>query len=160
VTGRNGRSDFFADPRGLHTLLTDASAASATATDRLVAPLDIQAQLPGADVPFPIYLADTAPSATLTVSSGTTSAPAVRDDTAQSGARLLIPAGTAIVGAPQITFRFGRLEAVHLPGLLPVAGTGAFLFGRGFFLDPGATFTPGVTLEVPDDLGLGAGTAT
>jgi hypothetical protein len=160
VTGRNGRSDFFADPRGLHTLLFDARAASATATDRLVAPLDIQAQLPGTDVPFAIYLPDTAPSATLTVSSGTSSAPAVLDDTAQSGARLLIPAGTAIFGAPQITFRFGRLEAVHLSGDLPVAGTGAYLFGRGYFLDPVATFTPGVTLEVPDDLGLGGGTAT
>jgi hypothetical protein len=166
VTGRNGRSDFFADPHGLHTLFPDARAASATATDRLVAPFGIRAQLPGADVPFAIYLPDTAPSATLTVSTAASSTPAVLDDTAQSGARLLIPAGTSIsapppsIFVPQVTFRFGRLEAVHLPGDLPVAGTGAWLFGRGFFLDPAVTFAPGVTIEVPDDLGLGTGTAT
>ena len=61
VTGRSGRGDLLANPRGGRLVTVDAAAASATASDRL-ASLTFRAEMPSADLPFAVYLPDTSMS--------------------------------------------------------------------------------------------------
>ena len=67
VTGRSGRGDLFANPRGILLVQIDATAATATAADRLVG-YTFAAEVPGPDLPLAVFLPDTAPSAVATVS--------------------------------------------------------------------------------------------
>lgn len=163
TTGRAGRGDLLADPRGSQWVQVLTDAASATASDRL-APLWLQLDLPGGELPFVVHVPDTAPSDTLTIATGSQFLGQRFEDT-QSGAALEIAAGCVVTGAPLepvLTLRFGTLAPEHLPPGLPPPQAGAWLVGRGHYLDPPhAGFQPPQLLEVPDDLGLSSGgTAT
>lgn len=163
VTGRWGRCDLLANPRGLRLVRVSGAAASATATDRL-ASLAFLAAIAGPDLPFAVHLPDTAASPMLSVATGVALGATALDDTAGTGARLELAAGTVVAhgAAAEVTLRVAALAPHHLPGELPAAAAGAMLFTRGFQVEPaGVTFAPGATLEVPDELALpAAATAT
>lgn len=156
-TGRSGRGDLFADPRGVQFVQVLTDAASATDGDRL-APMWFAAELPGGEVPFAIHVPDLSASDALVLGIG--AQPARRFDESASGAALEIATGTSVTNAfqPSATLRFGTLQATHLPPRLPAPASGTWLVGRGYWLDPvTVTFQPPAALEVPDDLGLPTG---
>lgn len=162
LTGRNGRGDLLADPRGSLLLQIDGTAAAATAGDELGS-LRVATSSPGGDLPWPFHLPGVQGSAGGPLPVGLQTATAVIDDDATSGARVTIWSGSSLGvpgGASVVTVRTGLLRAEHLPGNLPTSGPQAVLLGRGIYLDP-PTFTcaPGLTLDVADDLALGSGTA-
>lgn len=160
VTGKSGRGDLFAAPRGNQLVEVDAAAASASATDRL-ASLAVALDVPGPDLPSTIYLPDTDGSAELVVATGAATGAVTLDDSGRTGARLQLGAGTVVAdgAAASVTLRIGELDRTHLPAPLPSAPSGAWFATRGFWIDPPtATFAPGATLQVPDELqaaGLG-----
>ncbi len=154
-TGRNGRGDFLADPRGRVVVQVDGAAAAATAGDTL-ATLRVATTVTGPDLPSPVYLPDLPAAASAALPAGTQSATTAITST--GGAVVTVPAGTS-VGAPgagaTIDLRLGELQPQHLPGDPPLPGIGARLFGRGVFVHPAdATFTPGIDLDAPDDLAV------
>ncbi len=155
VTGRNGRGDFFAEPRGRLRVRVDGATGAAVAGDRL-ARLDLALQVDG-DLPAAIHLPDLPDAASAAIASGTQTATTAI--TSGAGAVLTVAAGSS-VGLPDAaatgTLRLGDLAAPHLPGDLPTAAPGrARLFTRGVFVDPpGATFAPGAVLDVLDELSL------
>ncbi|HZN39957.1 MAG TPA: hypothetical protein VFD82_14190 [Planctomycetota bacterium] len=161
VTGRNGRTDLFADPRGRVLIAVNGANAAAVAADRLAA-LRVATTVVGPDLPSVFWLPDLPDSASATLTLGTQVATTAITST--STAVLTVPAGCS-VGLPgsatTVTVRAGVLQASHLPGDLPSPPTGAILFGRGLFVDPPAvTFAPAADLDVADDLLLGGGTAS
>jgi hypothetical protein len=160
VTGRSGRGDLVASPRGHRLVSVVADAATADpavpATERL-ASIAFAADLPGPDLPFAVFLPDTGASAEATVSTGTALSAATVDDSARTGALLVLSAGTVVAdgSAAAATLRLAEVAVEHLPGELPTPATGAYLFTRGFWVDPPtATFAPGASLDVPDELAL------
>ena len=159
LTGRNGRGDFLATPRGRLLIRADGSAGAAVAGDRL-AELQVAMDVTGNDLPAPIHLPDLPDSASATLQTGTqTTTTAI---TSVNGTTVTIPSGVNINSGPAtpITIRVGELSPEHLPGDLPFAGSQTNLFGRGVFVHPAnATFSPGIDIDVLDDLSLGAGTA-
>ncbi|HEU4418208.1 MAG TPA: hypothetical protein VFT55_04675 [Planctomycetota bacterium] len=161
VTGRNGRTDLFADPRGRVLIEVDGANAAAVAGDRLAA-LRVATTVVGPDLPSVFWLPDLPDSASATLILGTQVASTAI--TATSGAVLTVPAGCS-VGLPAalgtVTVRAGVLQSSHLPGDLPAPPSGAILFARGVFVDPPAvTFAPAADLDVADDLLLGGGAAS
>ncbi|HEX6810345.1 MAG TPA: hypothetical protein VF384_01865 [Planctomycetota bacterium] len=160
-SGRNGRTELFADPRGRVVVEVNGAYAAAAAGDRLGA-LRVATTVVGPDLPSPIWLPELPDATAATLSLGTQVSTTVV--TATSGALLTVPVGSS-VGLPStaanVTVRAGVLQAAHLPGDLPAPVTGAILFGRGLFLDPPAvTFAPAADLDVPDDLLLGGAFAS
>ncbi|MGE3171404.1 MAG: hypothetical protein AB7O97_02185 [Planctomycetota bacterium] len=159
ATGRSGRGDLEASPRGRRLVRVDATAAAADAAqpERLVS-LAFAAELPGQDLPLAVYLPDTGASPTLTLTAGVAT-------TAQTltagGAQLDLPNGTvpADGAAGQVTLRLAELTSAQLPGELPAPPGGRYVFSRAIWVDPPtATFAPGVTVSTPDaDLGFGPG---
>ncbi|MBM4060605.1 MAG: hypothetical protein FJ265_05850 [Planctomycetes bacterium] len=162
LTGRNGRADLLADPRGSLLLQIDGAAAAASAGDAL-GTLRVLVSSPGGDLPWPFHLPDVQASTGGPIPVGLQAGNTVIDDGATSGARVTIWNGSSLGlpdGAPTVTVRTGSLRCEHLPGTLPTSGTQAVLFGRGIYLDPPAfTCAPGLTLDVADDLDLGSRTA-
>lgn len=163
ATGRSGRADLFQAPHGQLLVEVDGSAGSAVASDRLPV-LTFVADFAGgaAQLPYPVHLPDTAPSAGLPLTAGVQAGSAALDDTATSGALLQIAAGATVTAgaAPALVVRSGGLGAGHLPGVLPIAGSGTYLFSRGCFVDPPQlAIAPGATLELPNDLQLPNGAA-
>ncbi len=161
VTGRAGRGDLLANPTGRQLVRVDAINATAVAGDRL-ASLAFAAAIPGQDLSYAVFLPDTGSSATQAVATGVALAATTLDDTATSGARLLLGNGTVVAATgATATLRLGALQRPHLPGELPAATSGVRLWTRAIFVEPAtATFAPAATLELPDDLGLpGATTA-
>jgi len=161
VSGRNGRTDLFADPRGRVLVEVDGANAAAVAGDRLAA-LRVATTVIGPDLPSVYYLPDLPDSASATLTLGTQVASTAITST--STAVLTVPAGCS-VGLPAtlgtVTVRAGVLQTAHLPGDLPASPSGAILFGRGLFVDPPeVTFAPAADLDLPDDLFLGGGTAS
>lgn len=159
ASGKQGRAELFADPRGRQLVLIDGSHASATDGDRL-GQLSFAVDLPGAELPYTVHLPDTAASAAVTVATGVLLPGTTVDDTASSGIRLDLAPGTvaSAAGATGVTLRTGRLQRDHLPGDLPPATTGPRLLSRGIYIDPPAVaLTPPASLSVPDDLSLPSG---
>ena len=153
LTGRNGRGDFLAAPRG--RLLFDVDPTWAAATDGdVLGGYRVALSLTGSDLPMPLHVPDLPDAASAVVDAGAQVAPTTL--TTAGGSALHVPSGTSIgvAGqAPQARLALGELAAEHLPGDLPVGSVGARLFGRGLFIGPAdATFTPGIDLDVEDDL--------
>lgn len=154
LTGKAGRGDLFAAPRGAQRVALDARAASATNSDRL-ASLAVEMEIAGPDLPYTIYLPDTDGSAELTVTTGAGTGAVTLDDSGRTGARLQLGNGTVVAdgSAASVVLRLCELDRTHLPAALPNAPSGSYFATRGFFVDPPtATFAPGATLVVPDEL--------
>lgn len=159
LTGRNGRGDFLATPRGDFVVGVDGSNGAAVAGDRLAA-FRVAVTVNGTDLPSPIHVPDLPDSASATLTTGTSSP--LTTITSAAGSIVTVGGGVVINSAPAapITLRVGDLSPQHLPGDLPFGGSQMNLFSRGVFLDPpDASFSPGVDLDVADDLGVGSGGA-
>lgn len=158
VTGRNGRGDLLADPRGRALVAVDAANAAAVAGDTL-AGYQVATTIVGPDLPAVLYVPDMPASASASLALGTQASPTTI--TSVRGARLVVGAGSSVGatgGGSPVDVRLGDLQAQHLPGDLPPATAGAWLFGGGLWIDPvGVSFLPGAGIDVPDDLGLGGG---
>jgi len=161
LTGRNGRADFLAEPRGVQVFEAAGSAGAATAGDRL-ADLNVELTMVGIDAPTPIHLPDLPDASSSLIASGvqgsTTQITSVSTDsvvTLASGATVSHDDSPAAV-----SLRIGELAQEHLPGELPLGGSSTVLFGHGVYVDPpSATFSPGLDIDCVDDLGIGTGTA-
>lgn len=163
ITGRSGRGDLGANLSGVLLLAVDGANAAAANGDQL-GRLTVAAGLRGRDFPFPVYLPGLQGSSGLSLSVGTQTAPSVLDDLGSTGARITIPAGTSIGMPPAVVdlrLQSGPLQPQHLPDGMLMHPTGAWLLGRGIYIDPPeVTFFPPVDLEANDDLLLGGLTAT
>jgi hypothetical protein len=160
ITGRNGRGDFLATPRGRLVVDVDVDAAAARSGDQL-ADLRVALDVTGPDLPQVLHVADLDGGTPAVLALGTQGAPATV--LSSGGARVQIAAGASVGSSATgttVTVAAGDLQGMHLPGNLPVAPGGALLFGRGVCVAPaGVTFAPAADLELADDLGVGAGTA-
>lgn len=162
ATGTRGRAIVGTRPTGTRRLTVDGTHGSAVTSDRL-GQLTFAALMPdGDELPYVVYLPDTSgstPPVGPPLMVGTAMAQWILDDTASSGAIVAIPAGTSVGGVtgPTVELRTGGLLSRHLPGDPPVPASGARLWGAGVLIDPVAiTFSPGVALSMPNDLGLPA----
>ncbi len=160
TTGRNGRGDFLAEPRGRRLVRVETENAAATNGDTLRT-FQVATSITGRDLPAPLFAADFPLAASTTLTPGTQPGGVVVTSTI--GSQLQI-AGGASVGAPagavSIDLRLGDLAAHHLPGDLPQPATGGRLFSRGLWIEPAdVTFTPAAVVDIADDLGLGTGQA-
>jgi hypothetical protein len=162
-TGRNGRGDLFAAPRGRQRIDVDGANAAAVAGDQL-GRFGFVAAVLGPDLPAVVHLPAFAPGSAATLNLGTQ--PAATTVTSPNGSGLTVPAGASVgsdvATATTVTLRVGDLEPQHVPGELPPPTAGALLTGAVFCIDPpGVTFSPAADLDLADDLGLGGGaTAT
>ncbi|MGK0304140.1 MAG: hypothetical protein ACI89X_005048, partial [Planctomycetota bacterium] len=160
LTGRNGRGDFLAAPRGDMIIRADGSDGAATAGDRL-GTLQVAMTVSGTDLPAPIHLPDLPDSASALLSAGVASPNT--PITSVGGTIVTVSSGVVIntgTSGP-ITVRVGDLLPEHLPGNLPLAGSMTNLFSCGVFIDPpDATFSPGLDIDVSDDLSLATTNAT
>lgn len=156
VTGRNGRGDLLANPRGRALVRVDGRLAAATAGDRLPE-LRFAATIVGPDLPAPVHL-PILPDAPVSLPAGTQAV--TTQVPSPNGSLLQVAAGASVgspAGAATLELRLGELAPQHLPGDLPLATGGANLFGRGVFVDPpDVEFTPAALLDVADDLSAGA----
>lgn len=163
LTGKNGRGELFAGPTGTVLVSVDGTAAAATDGDELGS-LRVAMPTHSGDLSWPVFLPDLHGSAGAAVTAGNQVADTVLDDSSSSGAVLTIHSGSS-VGLPNsattATVRTGMLHAEHLPGTLSNwTPTTTLLSGRGIFVDPpDLSCAPGATLDLPDDLHLGSGTA-
>lgn len=161
LTGRNGRGDLLASPRGRQLVGVDARDGAAVDADNLAA-YQVAVTINGPDLPAVLYVPNLPDTASAVVTLGTQATTTVVTSTA--GAIVTIPTGSSVgtTGASPsiVTVRVGDLGAGHLPGDLPAPASGARLFGAGVWIDPaGLTCAPGATLDVADDLGIGSGAA-
>ena len=157
-TGRNGRGDLFASPRGRVLVDVDAEHGAAVSGDRL-GRYTVATSVAGPDLPAVLYVPEFPLAASALLTPGTQSTATVV--TSAGGSSVTVPAGGS-VGAPNgavsVRLQLGELQASHLPGDLPGDGAGALTFGRGLWIDPAAvTFAPGLDLDVVDDLGDDSG---
>lgn len=161
LTGRNGRADFLVEPRGVQVFEAAGSAGAATAGDRL-ADINVELTMVGIDVPTPIHLPDLPDAASSLIASGVQGATTqVTSTTGDSIVTLTTGSSVTHDGSPaSVSLRVGELAPEHLPGELPLGGSGTLLFGHGVYVDPpSATFSPGLDIDCVDDLGIGSGTA-
>jgi hypothetical protein len=163
VSGRNGRGDLLADPRGRQVLRVSGAAAAAVDGDAL-GTLAVATTASGSDLPGPWFLPDLSGSDGAPLPVGTQVA--VRDvhESVAQAAHLRIAAGSSL-GLPTpeatVTVRLGTLAPEHLPGELPTAPGQALLWSRGVFVDPPAlTCAPAAALDLVDDLHLGGNPAS
>ena len=159
LTGRNGRGDFLAVPTGRVVVRADGLYGSANDFDRLGV-LQVAMTLNRVDLPAPIHLPNLPDSASRELAAGlqvdTTAI------TSAAGTVVTVSSGTLIgsIDESLVTIRVGDLSPEHLPGDLPLTGSQANLFGRGIYVyPPEATFSPGLDIDVFDDLSLGANAA-
>ena len=153
LTGRNGRGDFLAAPRGRLLFDVDPTWAAADHGDTLGG-YRVALDVVGADVPMALHVPDLPDGASGLVSVGEQVAATAL--TTSTGNVLTVPLGTSVGvdgAASEVRLSLGELSPQHLPGDLPLGGVGARLYGRGFYIGPiDATFSPGVDLDVEDDL--------
>ncbi|MCK5942926.1 MAG: carboxypeptidase regulatory-like domain-containing protein [Planctomycetes bacterium] len=158
-TGRNGRGDLFSEPRGRVLFDVDPALGAASHADTLGG-YRVALSVLGTDLPMPLHVPDQPASSSVVIGNGTQGGQSVI--TSASGGQLTIPTGTTAVAPASVvgtssTVRvsLGELSAQHLPGDLPRGGSGTQLFGRGYYIGPPEmTFTPGIDLDVPDDLSV------
>lgn len=160
VTGRNGRGDLLANPRGRVLVAVDAADGAAVAGDRLGS-YRVATTIAGPDLPAVLHVPEFPAAASAALATGTQVAATTISSSA--GGSLLVAAGSSVGAAgagSTVEVRLGDLQAQHLPGDLPTAPSGAWLFGRGLWVEPvDVSFTPAASIDVADDLGLGGGTA-
>lgn len=159
ITGRNGRADLLAAPRG--SVLLEVDGANGAAIDQdLLGRLTVAVTVDDRDVPMPVSLPDASGSSVVTLTAG---AQVGTQAVSQAGATVSVPSGTSVgvpSGAASVELRIGELSAAHLPGALPTNGGDTVLFGRGVYLDPPElTFSPGIDVAVTGDLSLTTATA-
>jgi len=160
LTGRNGRGDFLARPRGRLLFEVDPTWAAATEGDTL-AGYRVALSVVGDDVPVPLHVPELTDQASAVISAGAQSVSTTV--ISPKGGELTVPLGASVSvsgGSKTVRISLGELKAQHLPGDLLDGGfglpfSGTRLFGRGFFIGPSdAGFSPGVNLSVPDDLAV------
>lgn len=160
LTGRNGRGDFYSEPRGRVLFDVDPSWAAATNADTLGG-YRVALSVIDTDLPMPLHVPDQPDAASVVIGNGTQVGPSAITST--SGGVLTIPTGTTALAPPSVTggavtvrVALGELAAQHLPGDLPLAGSSeSRLFGRGYYIGPREmSFVPGIDLDVPDDLSI------
>jgi hypothetical protein len=152
LTGRSGRGDFFANPRGRVLVDIDGSEAAAAAADRL-AGYRVAATIAREDLPAPLYLPRLGDN-TLALPVGTQSAAATLASVA--GNRVTVPVGCSVGSAVAtvVELRVGDLAPHHLPGDPPASGANALLWSRGLLIAAAdATFAPGLSLDIANDFG-------
>lgn len=152
LTGRNGRGDFLASPRG--RLLFDVEPSWAAATDGdTLGGYRVALSVTGPDAPTPLHVPELPDSASAVLNVGLQATP-IKVSSAHGS--LAVGAGVSISvdgAAETARLSLGELSAEHLPGDLPSSGVGTRLFSRGFYVAPlGASFSRGLDLEVEDDL--------
>lgn len=155
-TGRNGRGDLFASPRGRVLVQVDAEHGAAIAGD-VLGGYTVAVTVVGPDLPAVLHVPELPDSASQQLDAGTQSATVTL--TTPAGSVVTLPAGGSLglpSGAVSVVLRTGDLQAANLPGDLPADPAGALLFGHAVVVAPAsATFTPGLSLEVADDLDAG-----
>ena len=153
LTGRNGRGDFLAAPRGGLLFDVDPTWAAADHGDTLGG-YRVALDVVGTDVPMALHVPDLPDGASALVDVGEQVAATAL--TTASGNVLTVPFGTSVGvdgAASEVRLSLGELSPQHLPGDLPLGGVESRLYGRGFYIGPiDATFSPGVDLDVEDDL--------
>jgi hypothetical protein len=165
-TESRGRGEFYIDVNG-RALLRIGTTTAIVDADDVFAALAVAVDVGAERIPaFDVHLANLARSQQIGIATGILASTEVLDDSAESGAVLTLPAGTAIASGTLTTlqFRLGRLRSDHLPPLVPEAG-GARLVSRGIqiairpfdAISNAATISPGAALRIPNDLGLAAG---
>lgn len=151
LTGRNGRGDFLAAPRGRVLFDVDPSWAAATAGDEL-AGYRVALSVLGSDLPLPLHVPDLPDAASQVVGVGEQQ---VQTTVSSANGDLTVPVGAVVsIAGTAATARVGLGELLpeHLPGDLPEASVGVYLFGRGFYVGPDeASFSPGIDLDVDGD---------
>lgn len=164
ISGRNGRGDLLADPRGRRLVRVEGALAAAVDGDEL-GTLGIAASLSGGDLPGPWFLPDLSQSDGGALPVGTQVAQRDIHESPAQAAHLRLAAGSSVglpTAEPTVTVRLGTLLAEHLPGDLPLptAPGQTWLWSRGVFVDPPqVTFAPAAALDLEDDLQLGGGSA-
>ena len=107
----------------------------------------------GNDVPAPLHVPDLPDASSAVLSAGEQTVQTVLSSV---NGDVTVPIGTSIgvaTGAANARIALGELSSTHLPGDLPLGGVGSRLYGRGFYIGPvDATFSPGIDLDVVDDL--------
>ena len=113
----------------------------------------------GNDLPAVLHVPDLPDAAAATLLAGTQAT--TTTVTSSGGAVVTIGSGSSVGtadAATQVVVRLGELQPQHLPGELPTVAGQALLFTRGLLVAPAdATFAPAASLDLPDDLSLGAG---
>ncbi|HIG36583.1 MAG TPA: hypothetical protein EYQ12_03090 [Oceanospirillaceae bacterium] len=161
LTGRNGRGDFLASPRDRLVFDVTGSVGAASAGDRL-ADLSVALTMQGLDLPTPIHLPDLPDASSSLVASGVQGTPTVLTSTTGDS---IVTVGSSVnvthAGSPDsVTLRIGELSPQHLPGDLLLGGSATVLYGHGVFVHPAtATFSPGLDIDLVDDLTLGGNMA-
>lgn len=156
LTGRNGRGDFLASPRERLVFEVNGAVGSASAGDRL-AELNVALTMQGLDLPTPIHLPDLPDASSSLVASGVQGGTTVLTSTSMDS---IVTVGGAVSVAHEaspapVTLRIGELSPQHLPGRLPLGGSSTVLYGHGVFVHPAtATFSPGLDIDMLDDLTL------
>ena len=152
LTGRNGRGDFLATPRGRLLFDVDPSWAAATAGDTLGG-YRVALSVTGPDAPTPLHVPTLLDSASAVVNVGLQANP-VTISSAHGVLTLASGVSVAVEGVTETTsLSLGELSAEHLPGDLPSSGVGTRLFSRGFYVAPlDAAFSRGLDLDVDDDI--------
>jgi hypothetical protein len=159
LTGRNGRGDFLAAPRGRVLFQVDPTYGSASDGD-VLGDYRVALDVLGTDLPMALHAPDLPDDAAAIVATGvqaarTTITASVTLPGGVESAALTIPDGVAVLldGANEARIALGTLAPQHLPGDLPAPSVDARLFSHGYYVGPaGATFSPGVDLRVPDEL--------
>ena len=154
LTGRNGRGDFLASPRGRLLFDVDPTWAAATDGDKLGG-YRVAMSVTGTDVPAPLHVPDLPDASSAVLAAGEQTVQTVLTSTSGDG-DVTVPVGTSVgfaSGAAEARVALGELSSTHLPGDLPLGGVGSRLYGRGFYIGPvDVTFSPGIDLDVVDDL--------
>ncbi len=157
-TSRDGLADFLHTPSGRVIAAIDVNAALAEQGDLLGSLAIAFDAVPRDQLLATIHVADVAASSGLPLVAGALAATATLDDSATSGAVIVIPAGTTVGfgTAANATLRSGSLRFDHVPPLRLTDGRAA-LVTRGVQLHPASSsFAPGAHLTVPNDIGLPA----
>ena len=152
LTGRNGRGDFLATPRGRLLFDVDPSWAAATAGDTLGG-YRVALTVTGPDAPTPLHVPQLPDSASAVVNVGLQTT-ATTISSAHGALAVASGVSISVEGVTETTrLSLGELSAEHLPGDVPSSGVGTRLFGRGFYVAPlGASFSAGLDLDVEDDI--------
>ncbi len=160
ITGRNGRGELFDDARGRVIVEVDTQNAAAQAGDTLGG-YRVAMTLTDRDLPAVLHVPVLPDSASAVVPIGTQVVATPVTSVAGSIVTVGVGATVGVAGGiASLTLRVGDLQAQHLPGDLPSSAPGARLVGRAVHVEPaGATFAPGASLDVADDLLIGAGPA-
>ena len=112
ITGRNGRGDFLANPRGRLLLRVDGRAGAATANDEF-SQLTFASTIAGPDIATPLYLPALPASASATVALGTQTV--ATTITSAAGGQLVIANGSSVGASGSAALALKCVSANSLP---------------------------------------------